>query len=98
MYKLFGFFFLLCFISVQCLLVCRKNECDSVKCDCFKYDDCKNPNQDVRRGGWCGCCFICYTTLGEHERCPFQFFGGSPPTSGCAKGLICKDGICQKET
>ncbi|KAK9877815.1 hypothetical protein WA026_020050 [Henosepilachna vigintioctopunctata] len=98
MHKAIGLFVLLWFLSAQSLFVCRENECDFVKCKCLKYDDCKKPNQDVRRGGWCGCCFICYTSLGENETCPFQnFLGGPPPTSGCAKGLTCYNGTCQRE-
>ncbi|XP_044755420.1 fungal protease inhibitor-1-like [Coccinella septempunctata] len=80
---------------INCLVVCQQNACDIVKCKA--PEECTGPNQDLRKGGYCNCCTVCYTTLEENEKCPtFVTIGGPPPTIGCGEGLKCIGGKCKK--
>ncbi|XP_018573633.1 uncharacterized protein LOC108912737 [Anoplophora glabripennis] len=60
--------------------------------------------QVLKPKAYCNCCDLCFTELGEGERCTPIFIGGSVPfTYECEKGLHCKIvnvtdnlGICLK--
>ncbi|XP_045473198.1 uncharacterized protein LOC123679763 [Harmonia axyridis] len=84
--------------SINCLLVCKKDTCDHVKCENATQENCNKPNQDLRKGGFCECCTVCFTTLAENEDCPqlLSTIGGPPPTVACGEGLKCANGKCIK--
>uniref|UniRef100_A0A4Q8K5Q2 U11-Hexatoxin-Hc1a_1 n=1 Tax=Hadronyche cerberea TaxID=1107879 RepID=A0A4Q8K5Q2_HADCE len=86
--------FLIAFlVTLAQSIVCLKDSCNNVTCQ----PTCCQRNQIlVKNGGFCGCCDLCVTQLGEGEMCPIRLEGGTPPTSSCAAGLICSHGMCKR--
>ncbi|EFA09891.1 hypothetical protein TcasGA2_TC012040 [Tribolium castaneum] len=78
--------------TVNCI-VCTPGICASVQCK--EVQGCKGQNQEVQPGGFCSCCNVCYTILGENEACNDIVLQGVPPaTTRCANGLVCYEGKC----
>ncbi|KAL4228463.1 Nidogen-2 [Mactra antiquata] len=71
--------------GAHALYVCPHNVCDTV--DCAAVDNCNG--RVSQGGGWCGCCDVCMTQLGEGELCMSTFLLGVPSTSECGQGLHC---------
>ncbi|KAL3268926.1 hypothetical protein HHI36_008013 [Cryptolaemus montrouzieri] len=93
--------FLLVLLSINAIncIVCNRNSCNNVKCKNVTRQECNKPNQDLRKGGWCNCCIICFTTLGENEPCRQSHAIGVPsPTSACGDELECIQGTCVPRT
>ncbi|KAK9879940.1 hypothetical protein WA026_008450 [Henosepilachna vigintioctopunctata] len=89
--------FVLAFGSLECAIKCQEDTCDTLKCEHATPETCNKPNQDLRKGGFCNCCTVCFTTLQENEECHVSYLlGGPPATTACKDGLECKNHKCQK--
>ncbi|CAH0555721.1 unnamed protein product [Brassicogethes aeneus] len=80
---------------VNCIVCPKEDPCKFVKCE--DHGLCSEKNQEVRKGGYCDCCNVCFTVLKENESCFASILRNVPQTKVCADGLVCHERKCIKK-